>query len=411
MWRWSIDVARRGFLGLALVAFSAAATDKPEPAPRCGPQVAASLPPALASGVLDAVPFHLSVVDSQGIIVAVNAAWKRFADGQGLKLPNYGVGYSYLEACECHPTRPPHEGERVAAWVREILSGGRDGFHALYPCHSPDERRWFIAHGSSLEHEGARYAVVTHENVTERMLLQERLFAQRSAATLGRLTGGIAHRFNNLMTAVSGYAEMVRAMTGEDSPTSPMIEEIIKSSQRVIDLVALMQRLTPAYRAMGEIDLAKELENWRQIYSGLPMHVTLAVESEAGLPLVALSPVDLNVVLIHLVDNAVRALGAKEGEILVRAKAVTLDEAAAAPLYLPPGRYAQLSVRDNGPGIPPELLTRLYEPFFRDTAESPHTGFGLSIVAAVTRAAGGAVQADSAPGAGTTIRLYFPAAR
>lgn len=112
---------------------------------------------------LDVVPVNVAVLDENGVIVATNDAWERFGRENGLSEPTIGV--SYLDVCDGadEPTA-----DEAATGIRAILSGDRTDFSLEYPCHSPDERRWFVMRAADVTDDGNRYVVVAHMNVTER---------------------------------------------------------------------------------------------------------------------------------------------------------------------------------------------------------------------------------------------------
>jgi len=124
----------------------------------------------LGASVINSLTAHIAVLDGEGRIIAVNDAWRRFADANGGVAARTGVGVSYLQVCgvpeEAKGTR------EIAEGIRAVLRGSRDNFTAEYPCHSPEEERWFLLHASPLPQGGA---VVSHVNITERKLAEERL--------------------------------------------------------------------------------------------------------------------------------------------------------------------------------------------------------------------------------------------
>jgi PAS domain S-box-containing protein len=138
------------------------------------PQSAASAvtAPALSALALDALPEHVAVLDERGTIVAVNRAWRAFADASGLALPDHGVGSSYLAECDRAAAAGVEEAARLGAGLREILRGGRPECHLEYPCHAPGGERWFLCRAAPMEGGDTRGAVVVHENVSDYKLAE-----------------------------------------------------------------------------------------------------------------------------------------------------------------------------------------------------------------------------------------------
>lgn len=142
--------------------------------------------------ILDALPAHIALIDSDGVIIAVNEHWRRFADGNGVHPPEYFLGHNYISVCE--KAAGVHCGEAVAVadGLRKLLAGGISGFEFEYPCHSPAEKRWFRLMVTPLLDGQRAGAVVMHINVTERKQAELRL-----------------ERLNRLYQVLSGINEMI----------------------------------------------------------------------------------------------------------------------------------------------------------------------------------------------------------
>jgi len=137
--------------------------------------------PDLWRGSLDSLIDTIAVLDLSGRIVAVNRAWTAFAEANGGYGPDVGIGASYLVACDGHDLDDPIALE-VSTALRELLSGARDEFECVYPCHSPDEQRWFSMRASVFESAGERRLMVLHHDVTERHRLGSVVRVQAAAA-------------------------------------------------------------------------------------------------------------------------------------------------------------------------------------------------------------------------------------
>ncbi len=124
---------------------------------------------------LDALTAHIAILDDQGIIIAVNSAWRQFADGNQLRDPNSSIGCNYLTVCESAAAAGSEEAERVAEGIRSVMGGAREVCAVEYPCHSPGERRWFVVRLSRFDVNGRLRLVVSHENITDSKLAFEAL--------------------------------------------------------------------------------------------------------------------------------------------------------------------------------------------------------------------------------------------
>jgi signal transduction histidine kinase len=139
---------------------------------------------------LDSLSAHIAIIDESGTIVAVNKAWRHFAQAGGVAGQNYAEGVNYLRVCDSAAGAYSEEAAPFAEGIRSILSGRREKFELEYPCHSPSERRWFIARVTPFAGGGSSGAVVAHENITERKLAEEAL--RESEATLNSILNNLA---------------------------------------------------------------------------------------------------------------------------------------------------------------------------------------------------------------------------
>lgn len=126
---------------------------------------ASALGPQLLA-FLDALPHHVAIVDPSGTIVAVNGAWRRFAIENGGLLSEVSEGINYLEICDSAGGDQDRYASGFAAGLRSVLAGGATSFDLEYPCHSPEERRWFVGRAVAFDTGAVRLAAVFHEDVT-----------------------------------------------------------------------------------------------------------------------------------------------------------------------------------------------------------------------------------------------------
>jgi PAS domain S-box-containing protein len=124
---------------------------------------------------LDSLSAHIAIIDENGAIVAVNKAWRDFAQANGAAARKYAEGANYLRVCDSAAGACSEQAAPFAEGIRSVLSGQRDKFELEYPCHSPSEQRWFVGRVTQFAADGPPRAVVAHENITERKLAEERL--------------------------------------------------------------------------------------------------------------------------------------------------------------------------------------------------------------------------------------------
>ena len=135
---------------------------------------------AKQAAILGSLPAHVALLDAQGRIVSVNAAWERFGEANALQSPDHAVGMNYIEICEKASPDPLGEARQVAEGLRSVLSGRASKYSLEYACHSPAERRWFLMTATPLATRGRRGAVVMHVEVTSERLVTEQLLTSEA---------------------------------------------------------------------------------------------------------------------------------------------------------------------------------------------------------------------------------------
>jgi PAS domain S-box-containing protein len=244
---------------------------------------------------------------------------------------------------------------------------------------------------------------------TER--LQDQLRHAQKLESIGRLAGGVAHDFNNMLTVILGEATVVRELSAPGSEAQRSADEIARAALRSRDvtrqLLAFSRRQVSAPRVVDLNTLAVEM---RQTLARLiGEDVELVVDLAPGLWPVRLDPAQLDQVLVNLVVNARDAMP-DGGRIAITTRNAAVEPGAPGRDGVPPGGYALLSVRDEGAGMDTDTLSHLFEPFFTTKPPGTGTGLGLATVYGIVTQHGGFIRVDSAPGAGSTFRIYLPRA-
>ncbi len=230
-------------------------------------------------------------------------------------------------------------------------------------------------------------------DVTERRRLEAQLDASRRLQAVGRLTGGIAHDFNNLLTVIQGNLAM--AMRGDDDG---LLSDAMQASERAAELTGQLLSFARSQRESDGADLVLRAEVLvRLLERTLPENVRLELSHEEPRQPVAARPTDVDQILLTLVINARDALGAAGGTIRVSTAR--------------PGESVQLRISDDGPGLAPEILETLFEPFATTRSASGGSGLGLSIVHDMVERCGGRIEVSSAPGRGTEFVVWLRPAK
>jgi PAS domain S-box-containing protein len=232
--------------------------------------------------------------------------------------------------------------------------------------------------------------------------------AQRLEA-IGRLTGGVAHDTNNMLTVIGGNLEML-----EDALAKHQSVKYLREAQAAVQRMTQLNRrlLTVARRRKLDarvLDLNDQVKSMGEMLrSVLGETITLTTTLHADLWKVSLDAGELDNALLNLAINARDAMP-RGGRLHISTKNVEIDEEAArGEADLAPGKYVSISVTDSGNGIPAEILPRVFEPFFTTKAQGKGTGLGLATVHGFTKQSGGHVAIYSEPGRGTTVNIYFP---
>ncbi|HXF96088.1 MAG TPA: PAS domain S-box protein [Gemmatimonadales bacterium] len=250
------------------------------------------------------------------------------------------------------------------------------------------------------------------EDVTERRALEDQLRLTQRLEAVGRLAGGVAHDFGNLITAIVGYCDLVLRALAPDDPRRADIEEIRKTAQRggtlTRQLLAYSRRQVLAPQVLDLHEVLADMGNL--LRQALGEDVRLVAASQPGVAVVRADRGGLEQVLMNLALNARDAMP-RGGRLTLEISRVTLD-AAYGRLHanLPPGDYALLAVSDTGIGMDAETRSHAFEPFFTTKPLGQGTGLGLATVYGIVKQSGGYIWVYSEPGLGTTFKIYLPLA-
>ncbi|MGE0394880.1 MAG: sensor histidine kinase, partial [Vicinamibacterales bacterium] len=237
---------------------------------------------------------------------------------------------------------------------------------------------------------------------------QARIAASKNAA-LGRLAGGIAHEFNNLMQVVIGHADLAAAVTPARSPLRADLSQIRTAAERAALLTSQLLHFSGRQvRRQHRLDLAASIRS-ADLEATLPTDITLQFDL-AAVPPIHADPVQIRQLLGELVSNARDAMP-RGGRLHVAVADARVDgPMPGAVLLVSPGRYAVIEVRDTGPGIPSDALAKVFEPFYSTKREKGRAGLGLAAVYGIVASHQGGIAVEAAAEGGTRVRVYFPCA-
>jgi len=389
--------------------FSAPRTSGGWVAPRSsGPRMRATEPFAEARDfrlLFDATPLPAWVYDAETLrFVAVNRAAEK----------HYGYSEEEFLGNTILFVRPTEDVQRVLDYPHDRPGGERGGVfrHRRKDGELIDVET--ISYGFELD--GRRVRMVVINDVTDQLRVrdqQEQLQAQMLLAqkmdAVGRLAGGVAHDFNNLLSVILGAAETLgKALASYD----PLQEEVTDIRDTVARGAALTRQLLifgrKEVRTPGPLDVNEVVAGVERLLLrvlGGSVKVELQRDVEPA-PVIA-DARQLEQVLVSLATNARDAM-LRGGTLTIRTGQTTLDDEAAAVLDVVAGPYVTIDVEDTGIGMDEATRSRAFEPFFTTKGSALGAGLGLAMVYGIVRQSGGAIRLQSAPGAGTHVRIHLP---
>jgi PAS domain S-box-containing protein len=333
--------------------------------------------------VLDQAPVGVSI-GRDGMMEETNPALQEM------------LGYTGDELARMHYTEVTHADDRNLLVQQELDTHVRSGFST--------DKRYMRKDGSEIDahvhvaldlEDGLGISLI--EDVTEMRELESQLRQSQKMEAIGNLAGGVAHDFNNLMTAVIGYSDLLlRQLDGNDRATDKVDairDSAVRASDLTRQLLAFSRRQTLQVADVDMLDVVKRMESLLRHLIG--EHVKLETISGTEPVVVRADPTQLEQVVMNLVVNARDAM---PGGGTVRI-AVLSD-----------GETATLSVMDNGSGMDDETSARIFEPFFSTKELGGNSGLGLSTVHGIVGQTGGSIEVESELGVGTTFTVRLPLA-
>jgi two-component system cell cycle sensor histidine kinase/response regulator CckA len=244
------------------------------------------------------------------------------------------------------------------------------------------------------------------ENVTETYRLEKQLRHTQKMEAIGTLAGGVAHDFNNVLTPIMGYTEIIKLKMRQDRIVDTVIdgylEEILRASKRAKGLVEQVLTFSRSIEKREVLQYLNPIvkEVMKLMRSTLPSTILIKEEIDERCGKVVIDPVQLHQVLINLCTNASHAMAGCHGTLTV-----TLKPADPA---IDGKDWVELTVGDTGSGIPEEIIDRIFEPYFTTKEKTSGTGMGLAMVHGIVNRQGGHISVGSEVGKGTVFRVLLP---
>jgi len=325
------------------------------------------------------------------------------------------VGYSYDEIVDrLGPLDITHPGDRevVAENIRKRLAGETERIEYDFRTVRKDGKVVNLrVIGTTTIYQGERVPSGSIIDVTREKTLEDQLLHSQKMEAVGTLAGGIAHDFNNILTALVGYADLLRMSTSDEALLA-YVDQILSASQKATALVrgllAFSRQQAIILAPVGINSIVKRTEKLlrRLVTEDIEVRISLAPEEIT----ITADTTQIDQILFNLATNARDAMP-RGGVLTIETQAVELtDEFRHLHGYGEPGRYALLSVSDTGVGMDRKTRERAVEPFFTTKEVGRGTGLGLSTVYGIVKQHDGYVSLYSEPDRGTTFRIYLPAA-
>lgn len=283
-----------------------------------------------------------------------------------------------------------------------------------YEMYSPFNQKYF--EGSAYCPEKNKFAVI-FSDITERkraeeirVKLEEQLRQSQKMESIGRLAGGVAHDFNNILVVILGYSDLLLNRLEADAPFYEDIVQIKRAGERAAGLVRQLlafsrqQILQPVVLNLNEIVADSE----KMLRRLIGEDINLVIQLDPAPRLVKVDAGQIEQIILNLAVNARDAMP-QGGQLTLATANVVFDETKIPfDLALQPGAYSLLMVSDTGEGMDKEIKSHLFEPFFTTKEEGKGTGLGLAIAYGIVKQSGGDIRVESEPGQGATFKIYLP---
>ena len=351
--------------------------------------------------LIDSLPGLFYVLDEAGKLIRWNKNFQEVAGYSAEELANKNALDFFGE-----------DRELVSNRIQEVFHDGSASVEAKMVTKSGAFVSFMLT-GFRMVMNDKPYLVGVGIDISERKRLEDQLRQSQKMESIGTLTGGISHDFNNILTAIIGYGSLLRMKMTDDDPLRHNVDQILASANRAASLTqgllaySRKQVLNPQRVNLNEIILKVERLLARLIGDDVEFKCILTdkdvtVLADAG---------QLEQIMMNLVTNARDAMPGG-GYLYVETQRVGLDEVTAkAHDVRKPGMYALILVTDSGMGMDQQTQERIFDPFFTTKDVGKGTGLGLAMVYGIIKQHNGFIEVESEVGRGTTIKIYLPVAQ
>ena len=352
--------------------------------------------------VIDQSVESIIITDETGKIEYVNPAFEK------------NTGYTAHEVMGENP-RILQSGAHDAAFYRSLWQtiGSGNSWRGIFINRKKDGTR-FTQKGTVTPVRDKTGRIVNHVavmmDITDELLMEEKLIKAQRMEAIGTLAGGIAHDFNNILFPMMGYSEMLKEDLPDNSLLQSHVSQILKAGERATALVrqilTFSRQKDMEFTAMRIQSVAKEVI--KLIHASLPSTITIVQDIDDDCPPVMADPTRIHQIFMNLITNAFHAMEVSGGTLHVSLKTKKVDEEFKRLKDFKAARYVCIKISDTGSGMDREVMDRIFNPYFTTKPEGKGTGLGLSVIHGIVESHNGHITVESQPGIGTTFKIYLP---
>ncbi len=313
----------------------------------------------------------------------------------------------------------PRYADRFSGYMEKVLNEGSSG--GITCCRTRDGvERMLDFRAALISDEKGRPLSVrgTARDVTERIQfekekaeLEKQIRQSQKMQAIGTLAGGIAHDFNNILFPIIGYTEMTLERIAGDDPSRNDLEEVLRAANRAADLVRQIlsfARLTEEeWKPMSIHPVIKEA--LKLLKASLPSTIEIRTDIPSVTDCIMADPTQIHQIIMNLCTNAYHAMREKGGVLTVTLDTLCIDAENTVPVHdMKPGPWFRLTVSDTGCGMAPEVLERIFDPYFTTRPMGEGTGMGLAVVHRIVNNLRGHITVSSTEGEGSVFQIWLP---
>ncbi|MHC1710753.1 MAG: PAS domain S-box protein [Solidesulfovibrio sp.] len=250
----------------------------------------------------------------------------------------------------------------------------------------------------------------TAEDVTQKVSLERQLLQSQKMEAIGTLAGGIAHDFNNILTSIINSTELALLDLPQGEPMEDDLKRVLKAGERGSRLVKQILSFTrPSQAGFAPINVVDVInEAAGLIKASIPRNIKIILDVPKGGVICRADPTQIHQIVMNLCTNAFQAMREPGGVLTLSLTEEELDETLAVQVGTRAGRFARISIVDTGPGIAPEIMDKIFDPFFSTKQKGEGTGLGLAVVRGIVKGHRGGIMVASQPGIRTGFDVYLP---